>query len=112
MKHKVFYSSLALRDLDDIWEYITHELQNPRAAEQVATHIVGDIQQLEKFPKLGASLDSLSPVESNYRFLVVGNYIAFYRVEKEDIYIDRILYGRRNYTKILFEDVLNDGRSE
>jgi plasmid stabilization system protein ParE len=51
---------------------------------------------------MGPSLSSITEVESDYRFLVCGNYLTFYRVKGKDVYIDRILYGRRDYLRILF----------
>ena len=37
-----------------------------------------------------------------YRFLVCGNYIAYYREDETAVYVVRILYGGRDYVKILF----------
>lgn len=31
--------------------------------------------------------------------------MAFYRVSEKNIYIDRVLYGKRNYLKVLFPDM-------
>lgn len=42
--------------------------------------------------------------ETDYRYLVCDKYLAFYRCISGDIYIDRILYGRRDYLTILFEE--------
>ena len=47
----------------------------------------------------------MADVESDYRFLVSGNYLAFYRAYGNTVYVDRILYGRRDYLRILFGDV-------
>ena len=91
------------RDLNEIWEYIASELQNTSAAERVVTDILDAIQQLEDFAELGAPLSSVADVEGGFRFLVTGNYLTFYRIESSDgVYIDRILYGRRDYLRILF----------
>ena len=87
-----------------IWTYISDELQNPRAAERVVGSITAAIDRLVDFPKMGAALSTVARVESDYRFLVTGSYIAFYRISGKDIYVDRVLYGRRNYLRILFGD--------
>lgn len=42
-------------------------------------------------------------IESDYRFLVSGNYLIFYRAYGAEVYIDRVLYGRRDYLRILFD---------
>ena len=43
-------------------------------------------------------------LESDYRFIVSGNYISFYRAYDSEVFIDRILYARRDYMRILFGD--------
>ena len=90
------------RDLNEIWDYIASELQNTSAAERVVTGILDAVQQLESFAELGAPLSSIADVEGGFRFLVTGNYLTFYRIENGEVYIDRILYGRRDYLRILF----------
>lgn len=70
------------------------------------------IDELENFSEIGAPLSSVADVESDYRFLVSGNYIAFYRVFMQNIYIDRILYGRRDYLRILFPDLPQNDNEE
>ena len=47
-------------------------------------------------------------MESNYRFLVSGNYLSFYRTYGNEVYVDRILYARRDYMRVLFGDVPTD----
>ena len=105
MKNKIHYTVESRRDLDEILDYIVSELQNPSAAERVVSGIMDDVDRLEDFAELGPSLSSLTDVESDYRFLVTGNYLAFYRVSGRDVYVDRVLYGRRDYLRILFTDL-------
>ena len=40
MGSNIRYSTQALHDLDDIWEHIAHELQNPSAAKRVVDKIM------------------------------------------------------------------------
>jgi toxin ParE1/3/4 len=47
-------------------------------------------------------------IQTNYRFLVCASYLIFYRCEDEIIFVLRILYGRRDYTRILFGDLLKE----
>ena len=105
MKNKIYYSQEAKRDLDDIWEYVESELSNPAAARKVIKRIMDDVDQLGLFPSLGAKLSSITDAETDYRYIVSGNYITFYRISQNDIYVDRILYGRRDYLHILFGEM-------
>lgn len=105
--HKLRYSPEALNDLDEIWEYIYKELQNPVAAQNIVAGILDKIDKLRDFPEMGSLLSSVIEVESDYRHLVCGNYKAFYRVDSMNVFIDRIFYDGRDYIRILF-----DGLSE
>lgn len=60
----------------------------------------------------GASLSSIVDVKSDYRFLVSGQYFVFYRVCEKDVYVDRVLYGRRNYLRALFGETLRTEKDE
>ena len=37
-----------------------------------------------------------------------GDYMVFYHISTETVWIDRILYGRRDYLAILFGNELTD----
>jgi len=101
--HKILYSKEAFRDLNEIWEYIAFVLQNRSAASRTIDRILDAVDQLREFPEMGALLSSIADIESDYRFLVTENYLTFYRTGDNNIYIDRILYGRRDYLRVLFE---------
>jgi len=110
--NKLFYSPEALNDLDEIWTYINNELQNPAAAQKIVSDTLDTIEKLWDFAEIGAPLSSITEFESDYRFLVCGKYIAFYRVKGIEVHIDRVLYGRRNYMRILFGALQNDDDAE
>ena len=54
---------------------------------------------------MGASLSSVIDIETDYRYLVCGKYLAFYRVVNDTVYIDRIIHSKRDYISILFDDI-------
>ncbi len=99
-------SPTAQNDLAEIKAYITEELDNPDAALSILRKITKSIRVLQEYAFAGAPLSSAANVESDYRFLVSGNYLTFYRVSGSEVYVDRILYGRRDYLHILFGDAL------
>ena len=112
MKNKIHYSSESRRDLDDIWDYIVSELQNRSAAECVIDRIMDAVDPLKNFAEMGTLLSSIADVGTDYRFLVSGNYMVFYRVQGNDVYIDRVLYGRSDYMSVLFKDLLREETAE
>jgi addiction module RelE/StbE family toxin len=99
---KLNFSPEAENDLRQIKSYISNDLNNPEAAINIISGILGRCRELATFPNLGASLESIIKIETNYRYLISGNYTIFYRYKDTKIYIDRILYSRRNFIKILF----------
>ena len=112
MKNKIHYSPESRRDLDDIWDYIVLELQNRSAAERVIAHIMNAVDPLKNFAEMGTPLSSIADVGTDYRFLVSGNYMVFYRVQGCDVYIGRVLYGRSDYMSSLFKDSLREETTE
>ena len=101
--YNVHYSAEALQDLDNIADYMILEFDGTEVAARTISHITSSIDILMDFPKMGAPLSSITDIESNYRFIVVEHYMVFYRVEDVDVYIDRILHGKRDYFRVLFE---------
>lgn len=93
----LFYSPLAKRDLDETYE----ELCNPSAAAETVNAILDGAESLEGFPLMGAPVEGLPFMADEYRFLPVRNDVAFYRVTESRIFIDRILYKRRDYLPLL-----------
>ena len=112
MENKIHYSPESRRDLDDIWDYIASELQNRSAAERVIDRIMDAAQQLKSFAEMGTPLFSAADIGTDYRFLVSGNYMLFYRVQGSGVYIDRVLYGRSDYMRVLFKEPLSEETTE
>ena len=102
--NNIYFSDDAQHDMLEIKTYITEELGNPSSADAILRKITADIRTLKTHAMLGALLSSIAAVSGDYRFLVTGNYLTFYRVSGTEIYIDRILYGRRDYLSCLFGD--------
>ena len=99
--NNIFYSPEALQDLDDISDYITYELSSPLAAHNLLTEITQTVDLLKNNPLMGASINSIANIVSDYRFLVVKNYMVFYRYFNNNIYIDRVLYSKSHYLSVL-----------
>lgn len=105
MMYKLKISPEAKNDLAEIKDYVSQELCNPQAAINLASKITKKICGLTVHPGIGASLSSIVDIQTDYRFLVCANYLIFYRFEDGDIFVSRILFGRRNYMHILFGDL-------
>jgi len=108
---KVLYSPKAKRDLEEIGDYISDQLENPIAAYNTVNTIQNKIDKHANFPHMGAHLSAFyDDVDvGDYRFLICLNYLAFYRVEGDNVHIDRIIYKRRDYISILLGELPQDG---
>ena len=110
MENNLIYTTRSRQDLDDIWDYISFDLQNLPSAERILNRIMDAAEQLKLFPESGALLSSVAPLDHELyldeRFLVSGKYLIFYHAFRNDIYIDRVLYGGRDYLRVLFRDAL------
>lgn len=100
----ILVSPAAHKDLDDIRNYISVKLCNPTAAERVITNIISAVKTLREQPFIGAQLNSKIEFDTPLRYLVNGNYLVFYSVDVDNdkVEIVRIIYGRRDYAKIIF----------
>ena len=100
----VVLSFEAKNDLKEIKKYISNELDNDIAANNTIAKITKSIKRLEQQPLMGTPLSSIIEFDTNYRFLVCGNYMVFYRFDDNMVFVSRIIYGRRDYMKILFKN--------
>lgn len=82
----------ALRDLDEIWEYIAYD--NLDAADRVIAEILTAIRDLVSFPGMGHT--RLDLTSRPLRFLVVREYLIAYAPEEKPLWAVAILHGRRN----------------
>ncbi len=103
--YKLKISPEAKDDLAKIKGYISQELCNPQTEINLVSKITEKIRGLTEHPRIGAPLSSVLDIQTDYRFLVCDNYLIFYRYEDEFVFVSRIIYGRRNYTRILFGDL-------
>ncbi len=94
----------AAEDLLEIKSYIENELQNPIAAQNTIKTIVETYEELSEDPDVGIPIDRYVSFPTDYKFVLANNYSIFYRIEKDIVKIIRIMYSRRDFVRILFED--------
>jgi toxin ParE1/3/4 len=92
---------LALRaraDLDDIWEYIVIESASEAVADRQIDAFTDRFALLANWPRLGRARDDL---RRGLRSYPVGDYLIFYRVQRRDVIIQRVLHARRNVDRLI-----------
>lgn len=108
---KIKITSAALQDIKDIKEYISNVLANPDAAKRTIDKIRQSYLSLSDTPFIGISLKNKININTSYRFLTSENYLIFYFVKEKTVIISRIIYGRRDYAKILFDTELKKNKT-
>lgn len=99
------FSPEAQNDLSEVRDYIADELGNATAADSTISGILQSIRLLEQFPESGSPLSRIISFETGFRYVIYKNYLSFYRHVNGTVYIDRVLYGKRDYMRILFRDL-------
>ena len=97
------YAPIAYEDLDEIFAYISSELQVPNAALNLLEAMEEAVEKLRMFPyKYQVARDALL-ASKGYRMLPIENFAVFYLVDDEQqiVSIRRVLYGKRNFGWLL-----------
>ena len=102
---KVSYSPKAKQDLLDVKEYYEQDLKNPTASKKILRDITQRIRTLESFPKTGRKLSAIIDIDTDYRFIGCSGYLAFYRIINGNVFVVRIIHGRRDYIAMLFGEM-------
>jgi toxin ParE1/3/4 len=98
-KYQIRFLRIAEEDFTEIISYIA--VENPVAANSLATKIEKNLELLSTNPLLGRIPRDEEIKKLGYRYLIVKTYIIFYTIENKTILIHRILHGARNFKPIL-----------
>jgi toxin ParE1/3/4 len=92
MAHSV--SPRAEADLDEIWLYVAHESGSIEVADRLIDSITHRFLLLVDFPHAGRTRDD--DFGSGTRSFAVSEYVIVYCVIGSDVFILRVVHGRRD----------------
>jgi len=97
-KYKVRINPRAIRELDNIYEYIAAEKLAPENAEGQVSRIKAAILKLDTFPQSHQERNEGRYAGKGYRQLIVDNYIVIFRIDETNktVYVVTIQYQVRN----------------
>ena len=97
-KYKVKINPRAIRELDSIYEYIATEKLSPGNAKGQVDRIKQAILNLNTFPQSHQLRNEGRYAGSNYRQLLIDNYLAIFRIDEthKTVYVVTIQYQGRN----------------
>lgn len=103
VSNKYEFTETAIKDLDEILNYISNVLLNPISAKSFFDNIDEKISKICDFPESCPILENDYIVKKDIRKTIVDNYIIYYSFEenKHTVFILRIVYGKRNLEEII-----------
>lgn len=87
---RLVYTDEAIDDLKRLREFVA--VHTPSAAARIASELVGKIELLPDFPKMGTPVE-MAPVPDSVRDMVFGKYVVRYSVHASAIIILRVWHG-------------------
>lgn len=92
-KYKVKISSLALRDMEEIYSYISVQLKSPATAMKQYDRIAEAIESLNVFPERFQIMDIIPKLSKDVRQVIVDHYSAIFTIEADTVTVLRVLYS-------------------
>lgn len=99
--YKVRFLPLFEEDLNAIVDYISLQLENPKAAYSLVDEVRVTIQKRLPFAENYEPFPSRVERSFAYYRIYVNHYIIFYIVDGDIMEVRRILYGKRDWEKHL-----------
>lgn len=97
-KYQTRYFPIFYSDLDKITLYIKKELNNIIAANKLLDEIEKEIEKRAYNPE---NYEKYILKGTTYYRIYVKKYIVFYTVKDQIMEMRRILYGKRNFKKLI-----------
>ena len=92
-KYKVRISNLALRDMEEIYHYISQKLSSPATAMKQYDRIAEAIESLNVFPERFQVMDIVPRLSKDVRQVIIDHYSAIYTVDGDTVTVIRVLYS-------------------
>ncbi len=102
MDYKVVFTEKAHHDLKNIYDYISNNLFNKKAANDLIDMLFESAGNLSVFPKKHQICSEKLLSNKNVRYLMVKNFKVLYLVDdsKLTVFIARIIYSKKDFNKI------------
>ena len=100
-RYKLSFLPLFEQDLNEIVDYISIDLNNPKAARKLVDDIEKAILKRLETPLIYAPYQSSKIRKYPYYKIKVKNFLIFYVVIEDTMEVRRILYSRRNIDSLI-----------
>lgn len=93
---RLILTDLAQGDIYAIWLHAARLSQNTDLAERLLARLERTMLRLVAYPGLGSRCQNIDP---DGRSVVDGDYLIYYRVERQRVIVTRVIHGRRDQKK-------------
>lgn len=104
MSYQIQYSPTAIRDLDRVWAEVCEASKEPEIASRYVSDLMDRVAEKRDFPKSASPLYYEGSF-TGYYFVVFKAYMAFYRIQDDQILVDRVVFGRSDYMRTIFRNL-------
>ena len=91
-QYRVEITREALRDMEDIYNYIAIDLLAPESAMGQDNRIANEILTLDTFPERFRIMESEPEKSMELRRMLVDNYSVFYTIREDEVIVTDVLY--------------------
>jgi len=86
-------------DMERSHVYLSRGNYHENMINEIFETVYTSLKRLSTSPKIGAKLSNKTTIPNEYRYLVSGDYLIFYKIyEKEELVkIFHVYYGKENY---------------
>ena len=98
-RHDIHYLPVTEEDLNEIVDYLLEHSTN--AANKFIDELDGLEESLSMYPELGTLSRDKKLRSKGYRMLIINDYLLFYTIKHDRIYVMRVVHGRRNYLPLI-----------
>ena len=103
MKHEMKYSPSAVRDLDRVFSEVCKASKSRDISVKYIEDLMDQVEDKASFPKTGIPLYYENGF-TGYYYVVFKTYLAFYRLADDSMMVDRVLFRKSDYLRILHLD--------
>ncbi len=102
-KYRVRYSADSMKDIDEIYNYISKKFFARQSARRIVRRIREQIRALNVFPERHPLAPEERLAMMGLRKVSVENFVVYYEVDTDSLTVTvaRIMYGGRNAENII-----------
>lgn len=97
MNFKIIITQRAENDIDIAADYIFKKSCSKEVTVKFINGIYDAIEVLSKFPLSGQNPRSKALFKQGYKYVVYGEYLIFYKIDKKNIIVGSVIHSKRDY---------------